>query len=71
MLWAFSVKSINQDSLNTLNLHYSSTRSIDFAIKGAMSMCVTFINIICIFACGIVILKVIYIALLNKNTCIF
>jgi len=61
LLWAFSVRSISQDSLNTLNLHYSSIRSIDFAIKGAMSMCVTFINIICIFACGIVILKVIYI----------
>ncbi|XP_016659837.1 uncharacterized protein LOC100569357 isoform X1 [Acyrthosiphon pisum] len=58
LLWAFSVRSINQDSLNTLNLHYSSIRSIDFAIKGAMSMCVTFINIICIFACGIVILKI-------------
>ncbi|XP_060841363.1 uncharacterized protein LOC132922064 isoform X2 [Rhopalosiphum padi] len=58
LLWAFSVRSINQDSHNTLNLHYSSTRSIDFAIKGAMSMCVTFVNIICIFACGIVILKI-------------
>ncbi|XP_022161208.1 uncharacterized protein LOC111027236 isoform X2 [Myzus persicae] len=58
LLWAFSVRSINQDSFNTLNLHYSSTRSIDFAIKGAISMCVTFINIICIFACGIVILKI-------------
>ncbi|XP_027844257.2 uncharacterized protein LOC114124989 [Aphis gossypii] len=58
LLWAFSLRSINQDSCNTLNLHYSSTRSIDFAIKGAISMCVTFINIICIFACGIVILKI-------------
>ncbi|CAI6347397.1 unnamed protein product [Macrosiphum euphorbiae] len=58
LLWAFSVRSINQDSSNTLNLHYSSIRSIDFAIKGAMSMCVTFINILCIFACGIVILKI-------------
>jgi len=60
LLWAFSVRSMNQDSSNTLNLHYSSIRSIDFAIKGAMSMCVTFINILCIFACGIVILKVMY-----------
>lgn len=60
LLWAFSVRSINQDSINTLNLQYSSSRSVDFAIKGAMSMCLTFINIICIFACGIVILKVKY-----------
>ncbi|XP_025413423.1 uncharacterized protein LOC112685696, partial [Sipha flava] len=58
LLWAFSVRSINQDSINTFNLQYSSTRSVDFAIKGAMSMCLTFINIICIFTCGIVILKI-------------
>ncbi|XP_050433972.1 uncharacterized protein LOC126841479 isoform X5 [Adelges cooleyi] len=57
LLWAFAVKNIGQTS-NTINLQYSSFRSVDFAIKGAMSMCLTFINIICIFACGIVILKI-------------
>lgn len=65
LLWAFSLRSMDQVSNNTINLQYSSTRSTDFAIKGAMSMCLTFINIICIFGCGIVILKVVNIVFLN------
>ncbi|XP_050433955.1 uncharacterized protein LOC126841479 isoform X3 [Adelges cooleyi] len=35
LLWAFAVKNIGQTS-NTINLQYSSFRSVDFAIKGAM-----------------------------------
>ncbi|XP_050526385.1 uncharacterized protein LOC126897051 isoform X2 [Daktulosphaira vitifoliae] len=57
LLWAFAVRNIGSTAV-TANLQYSTILSVDFAIKGAMSMCLTFINIICIFACGIVILKI-------------
>ncbi|XP_018336185.1 uncharacterized protein LOC108744740 [Agrilus planipennis] len=62
LLWSlaslYSIKGNDSISLSLPHHHYSQDTAIELAALGGMSICLTFVNIVCIYLAGILVFKI-------------